>query len=187
MDHALADPSAPASGPLVPEGAKSVVASDLNGDGCLDHLVGINDGPVRSLVRTGGPLPYRVSLEGPAGNLRGIGARISIRLSDDSLRTGEIRAGAGYLSQAQPPFTFSAPDGTTPATLTVRWPDGAVTTSRLPTGEREFLIRKPWLFYFCRSILRTRERKRRACCELGSTLRACRRHCSAASRFPTST
>ena len=131
------------SGVIIPEDAKSVVASDLNGDGCLDLLVGINDGPVRSLVRTGGPLPYRVSLEGPAGNLRGIGARISIRLSDDSLRTGEIRAGAGYLSQAPPSFTFSAPDGTTPATLTVRWPDGAVTTSRLPTGEREFLIRKP--------------------------------------------
>jgi len=132
-----------ASGIVIPEDAKSVISSDLNGDGRLDLMVGINDGPVRSFIRTGGPLPYQVVLEGPAGNRRGIGARVSIQLSDQSIRTGEIRAGAGYLSQTPALFSFTTPEGISPTTSKVQWPDGTVTQSPFPKGKRELRIRRP--------------------------------------------
>lgn len=132
-----------ASGIVIPEDAKSVISSDLNGDGRLDLMVGINDGPVRSFIRTGGPLPYQVVLEGPAGNRSGIGARVSIQLSDQSIRTGEIRAGAGYLSQTPALFSFTTPEGISPTTSKVQWPDGTVTQSPFPKGKRELRIRRP--------------------------------------------
>ena len=132
-----------ASGIVIPEDAKSVISSDLNGDGRLDLMVGINDGPVRSFIRTGGPLPYQVVLEGPAGNRSGIGARISIQLSDQSIRTGEIRAGAGYLSQTPALFNFITPEGISPTTSKVQWPDGTVTQSPFPKGKRKLRIRRP--------------------------------------------
>ena len=131
------------SGIVIPEDAKSVISSDLNGDGRLDLIVGINDGPVRSFIRTGGPLPYQVVLEGPAGNRSGIGARVSIQLSDQSIRTGEIRAGAGYLSQTPALFSFTTPEGISPTTSKVQWPDGTVTQSPFPKGKRELRIRRP--------------------------------------------
>ena len=132
-----------ASGIVIPEDAKSVISSDLNGDGRLDLMVGINDGPVRSFIRTGGPVPYQVVLEGPAGNRSGIGARVSIQLSDQSIRTGEIRAGAGYLSQTPALFSFTTPEGISPTTSKVQWPDGTVTQSPFPKGKRELRIRRP--------------------------------------------
>lgn len=132
-----------ASGIVIPEDAKSVISSDLNGDGRLDLIVGINDGPTRSFVRTGGPLPYQVSLEGPAGNRHGIGARVSIKLSDQSIRTGEIRAGAGYLSQTPAVFSFTTPEGISPSSSTIQWPDGTVTKSLFPKGLKKLRIKRP--------------------------------------------
>ncbi|MEC9054393.1 MAG: ASPIC/UnbV domain-containing protein, partial [Verrucomicrobiota bacterium] len=80
---------------------------------------------------------------GSAGNPRAIGSRITVKLSDETSRNGELRAGAGYLSQSPPLFTLTAPAGVTPTAITVRWPDG--TSTRSPFGKRvlNVTIRKP--------------------------------------------
>jgi len=131
------------SGILLPEDAKSLVTTDLNGDGRLDLVAGINDAPVRAFLRTGGSQPFRIKLAGPAGNPGGIGSRLTIRMSDGTIRTGELRAGGGYLSQSPAVFTFGAPVDTLPESVTVRWPDGSTTRSSFKPDKASLLIRKP--------------------------------------------
>ncbi len=132
------------SGILIPEDAKSVAVTDLDGDQLLDLAVAVNDGPMRTFIRSGGSAPFTVVLRGNKGNSRGIGARLSITLSDGSRQTGEIRAGSGYLSQSPALFTFTtADDKISPTSITVRWPDGSESVASATGGERRFLIEKP--------------------------------------------
>jgi len=131
------------SGIILPDDSKGLVPADLDGDGRLDLVVAINDAPVQSLIRTDGPRPYQIKLRGPAGNPRAIGSRITVKLSDETSRNGEVRAGAGYLSQSPPLFTFTAPAGVTPTAITVRWPDGTSTRSAFGKGILNVTIRKP--------------------------------------------
>ena len=98
---------------------------------------------MRAFLRTGGSPPFRIKLAGPAGNPDGIGSRLTIRMSDSTIRTGELRAGGGYLSQSPAVFTFGAPVDTLPESVTVRWPDGSTTRSSFKRDKANLLIRKP--------------------------------------------
>ena len=130
------------SGIQIPEDAKSVVTADLDGDGLLDLAVATNDGPVRAFLQDGGTPPITVRLHGPKGNPNGLGSRVTMSYSDNSIRTAEVRAGGGYLSQSPPLLSFTAPASAVPARITVRWPDGSTSQTAAQADERKFVIRK---------------------------------------------
>src|SRR6185312_16112158 len=75
------------------------------------------------------PIPGRnsllVRLQGPPGNPHAIGARLTLTLKDGSSQTAEIHAGSGYRSQSPPLAPFGFPNSNPPASLSIRWPNGA--------------------------------------------------------------
>ncbi len=129
------------SGVLVPGDAKSLGLVDFDGGGRPDLFFGMNDtAPVILINEAGGESgsPLTISLEGKPGNLSAIGARVSVEVEGLPLQTAEVSAGSGYLTQGTPDLFFgwgSAAKADTSAKVTVRWPDGSVSESRLTRSD----------------------------------------------------
>jgi len=115
------------SGLIVSYDAKSLAVTDLNGDGWPDFVIGVNDQPMEAFTANGAPgrQVVNVRLKGSPGNLRAIGARVSVELFGGKTQTAEVAAGGGYLSQSSATLTFGLPSGETVRALRVRWPDGS--------------------------------------------------------------
>lgn len=128
------------SGLVAPGDSKSLTTADVNGDGALDFVVGVNDGPVQAFERR--PVTTNrtiaVRLSGAAGNPTAIGSRVAVHLDDGSRQTAEIQAGSGYLSQSSPTLAFGVPQGRRVAKIDVAWPDGS-TSSTTPKHEETFI------------------------------------------------
>ncbi len=125
-----------ASGLVVPGDAKSLVALDLNGDGWADFITSRNHGTTLAFRNQGWPGRHALSvrLRGPAGNLTGVGARLTLALTDGSTQTVELQAGSGYFSQSAPVAFFGWPAANPPRGLRIRWPDGKITTHTVSPG-----------------------------------------------------
>jgi hypothetical protein len=116
------------SGMRVNAEGRGAVAADMNGDGSLDLLLSVSS----AKAQMGWGIPENdkgsglsVSLQGPAGNPAGIGARLSLELSDGRVLQREVQNGHTYLSSYVGPVHFGIPDGTQPKKLTVIWPGGS--------------------------------------------------------------
>jgi hypothetical protein len=132
------------SGLVVPGDAKSVVATDLNGDPWPDIVVGMNDAKVAAFENQGvaGRRMATVRLRGRQGNPTGVGSRVTVIRSDGIRQTAEVHAGGGYLSQQPATLWF----GVGTATLTaveVRWPDGKTTRYSPKRDELAVSIAQP--------------------------------------------
>jgi enediyne biosynthesis protein E4 len=129
------------SGVIVPGDAKSLGIVDFGGEGRPDLVFGMNQaGPVILMNEAGkdAGVPLVVVLEGKRGNLSAIGARVTVEVDGLPKQTAEVAAGSGYLTQNTPELFFGwgagAKDDAT-ATVTVRWPDGSVSESRVSSGD----------------------------------------------------
>jgi hypothetical protein len=122
------------SGILEPGDAKSLAVIDLNADGRPDLVFGVNSAPVSVFVAQPAAKGKIVSvrLKGKPGNPHAVGARVTFTTSDAISRTAEVQAGSGYLSQSPPVLAFGLPEGLTVRALTVRWPDGRISTQKNP-------------------------------------------------------
>jgi hypothetical protein len=81
--------------------------------------------------------PLVITLEGEPGNHSAIGARVSVEVEGLPMQTAEVAAGSGYLTQSTPDLFFGwgpVKENAT-AKVTVRWPDGAVSESRVSRGD----------------------------------------------------
>ena len=111
-----------------------LTTTDLDGDGKLDLLVGLNHSVVQSFnhraASRGSILTIHLSKPSP-------GAHFTCRLSDDTTQTAEWQAGGGYLSQRAPSVAFGVPAGLSVRSISVRWPDGKVTEHKVRAGQRE--------------------------------------------------
>ena len=109
-----------------------LVAADLDGDGYLEVLVLGAPGPVKYWQNTCGVGRWlEVDLQGPTPNVKGIGARITVQSSNGR----EVREVQTVRAMMQSPARqhFGLGD-TEQATVTVIWPDGAVSEGTVGTN-----------------------------------------------------
>ena len=125
------------SGFLIPGDAKALAFSDLNGDARPDAVATVNSSTpkvFRNRVTTGKPLAIR--LNGPKGNLRGIGARVTLHLKSGKSMVGEIHSGSSYLTGAPSVLFFAVPSSDQPLAVTVRSPSGKLIRQELNEASR---------------------------------------------------
>lgn len=121
------------SGLLIAANARAMSTGDLNGDGWIDCVVGVNQGELRAFEntvdRTNRVLGVR--LQGQRGNPTAVGSRIILKLKGGRMQTAEVYAGGGYLSQSEATVRFGL--GTTGEVdqIEVRWPRGKITQHRV--------------------------------------------------------
>jgi hypothetical protein len=111
---------------------------DYDGDGRVDLAVTQNGAETKLYKNTGARPGLRVRLTGPAGNPRGIGAILRRGSGNELGPAREIHAGSGHYSQDSAVQVLSAADSA--AKLSVRWPGGKTTISKLPVGAKEVSV-----------------------------------------------
>lgn len=113
------------SGLYVGGDAKSLTTVDLNGDGQLDLVAGVNDDFLVAFEQSRRTQKnLSIQLRGKNGNTLAVGARINVKFDDGTRRSVEITAGGGYLSQSAPLANIGMPGGIKVVEIEVRWPDG---------------------------------------------------------------
>ncbi len=130
------------SGVFIPGEARAVAVADLNADGWPDAIVTRPNASVLTLIDRGVKSGHSFSLKlvGQTGNADAIGARVTIRLKDGSVRVAELAAGSGYLSQSEPLLFFGYASGNPPVSIEVCWPDGACTTHAFQAGVTKIVL-----------------------------------------------
>jgi hypothetical protein len=110
--------------------------ADMNGDGKLDIVVNNLRAPAQVFEnRLCGGDGLEVDLRWPTSkNTRAIGARLALTTSHGTLYR-DVRAGSGYLSGDPARVHFGFSQGTELRRLTIRWPDGAVSTVDVPGAQ----------------------------------------------------
>jgi hypothetical protein len=124
------------SGLSVPYEARGLGAADYDGNGWVDIAVAVNNSHPLLFQNNGNTFNnfIRVSLAGPQTNPTGVGARITITLADGSTTMREVHAGSGYLSQDGSTLVFGL-GANASATITVLWPNGAISTQNANAGQ----------------------------------------------------
>lgn len=135
------------SGLEVPGDAKSLSAVDLNRDGRLDFVVGVNDGSPEIFVNDTANLnethPLRIRLNFGKGNPQAIGSRVVVEMEDFPTQTSEISAGGGFLSQSDSDVIFAVPNSAKKdLTVTVRWPDGKISKQSVQAGASYLTLKR---------------------------------------------
>ena len=125
------------SGLVVPGDAKGLATTDLNGDGWLDFLVGVNNGRMMAFAKQPHESNHSLLVRpvGLGGNPTAAGARVTVVLDSGTSQTAEIHAGSGHLSQNTPALQFGIPAGDTVQSVEIRWPDGSSSSHKVPPDE----------------------------------------------------
>ena len=114
----------------VPSFSNGAVFADLDNDGDMDYVVNnINDEAFlfENTLDKNLDLAHnylKVNLKGPKTNISGIGAKIAIRLQDDTIQYYEHHLSRGYMSSVQDIAQFSLGKEHLIKSLEVIWPDG---------------------------------------------------------------
>jgi hypothetical protein len=111
--------------PVVGRGAAYL---DYDNDGDLDLLITASNGPARLLRNDNGNQNdmLRVKTVGVRSNRDGIGAKVTVRMTNGAHMSAMVKSGSSYLSQSELPLTFGLgkpSDGKT-VTVEIVWPRG---------------------------------------------------------------
>jgi hypothetical protein len=101
---------------------------DFDNDGDLDLLIATNNGAARLLRNDGGNQNnlLRIKTVGTASNRDGIGARITLKISNQQKLWSVVKTGSSYASQSELPLTFGLGKAEKVASVEVAWPSGRV-------------------------------------------------------------
>ena len=98
---------------------------DLNGDGQIDVVSGVNDDFLAAFEQS--PCTEKnlsIQLQGKNGNTLAAGARINVKFDNGTTRSVDVASGSGYLSQSTSLVNIAMPGDIKVDDIEVRWPDG---------------------------------------------------------------
>ena len=102
--------------------------ADYDNDGDIDILLGDADGPIRlfqnNAAQVSGNHWLKVSLNGSASNINGIGSLVTLEFEDGRTIRQQSYAGDGYLGSGDPAVHFGLGQETSVAEVRVLWSTG---------------------------------------------------------------
>jgi hypothetical protein len=103
---------------------------DFDNDGDLDLLMTSNNGAARLIRNDGGNQNnlLRIKAVGASSNRDGIGAKITLKMTDGVKLWNVVKTGSSYCSQSELPVTFGLGKAEKVPTVEVVWPSGHVDT-----------------------------------------------------------
>jgi len=103
---------------------------DFDNDGDLDLLLTANNGPARLIRNDGGNQNnmLRIKTVGAVSNRDGIGAKITLKLSDKEKLWNVVKTGSSYCSQSELPVTFGLGKAEKVLSVEISWPSGRTDT-----------------------------------------------------------
>lgn len=106
--------------------ARGAAYADIDNDGDQDLVITTNNGRARLLRNDGGNQNnlLRVKVVGAKSNRDGIGARVTVRLSEQGKLWSTVKSGSSYCSQSELPLTFGLGKMEKVARIEVEWPSG---------------------------------------------------------------
>ncbi len=109
-----------------PRVARGAAFGDINNDGALDVLVGVNGGPAVLFRNTGATNhSLRMKLVGTKSNRDGIGTVVKLTAGSD-VQSKTLSSGSSYLSSNELVLTFGLASHTSADAIEIRWPSGQV-------------------------------------------------------------
>ena len=121
---------------------RGAASADVDGDGRLDFVLGVNGGAARLFRGTGTSPGLRVRIAGPDRNRYGIGTVLRVVYADGpSGPAREVRAGSGTGSHDDPVQLLGLSGA--PAAIEVRWPGGVLERYLVPSGAAEVTVGPP--------------------------------------------
>jgi hypothetical protein len=103
--------------------SNAIALGDLDNDGDQDVVINCLDAPALVYENMGTQARIAIRLKGRPGNIRGIGARISL-IENEFTQSQEIVSGGRYLSGDQAQRTFAVTNPNKDRRLEVRWRSG---------------------------------------------------------------
>jgi hypothetical protein len=107
---------------------RGVAYGDFDNDGDLDVLMTSNNGRARLLRNDGGNQNnvLRIKTMGTSSNRDGIGAKITVQVTNQQKLWGVVKTGSSYASQSELLLTFGLGKSEKVASVEVVWPSGRV-------------------------------------------------------------
>jgi hypothetical protein len=101
---------------------------DFDNDGDLDLLIMSNNGRARLLRNEGGNQNniLRIKIAGLISNRDGIGAKVTLKLANQTKLWSVVKSGSSYCSQSELPLTFGLGKADKVSGIEVAWPSGRV-------------------------------------------------------------
>jgi hypothetical protein len=124
--------------------ARGAAYGDFDGDGDLDVVIAVNNGPARLLRNESDATAHvlKVRTVGTASNRDGVGAQVQVTVAGGPKLWQIVKTGSSYLSQSELPLTFGLGGAAAVDEVRVTWPSGRVDVTGRVNANQSIAIRE---------------------------------------------